>query len=425
MAYQPSVLEQIMFDAEIGRRNNPDRNIFQKSVDTVRNRLFGRTVSPSQRTPQQQVEFDRLQNKRIQQGLQKNKIGNTLSNFSKQILGIGPKTLGLGTALGAGAVIGNFMQDNLPESDFTSGRGSGSKALSGKQQRRKDLSAQARTLGKEYTPEKDKTEYKPRRKALEELYPDRYKDTETRTNGKDVVQEGRNFNTMSNQIFDSMLTRNQGLGASDETLAAMRGMRDGTSSLFSSINLPKAESFNSFENPQIAEATGAIQPKSVNPGFSTKDAVQFKQPDSNMPSVATTPGVKMPVEYTNYMRSADPALSSMDAMRMNERQKGLIYASGQYWGEGADGKAVKVDPDLAKKVKRGAEGADELLANFLGRGGLSAAASSPVEAGTDYKVNDYDSQGNLLNDRNLLTFKDGSTRYLSEIPEDEDLSATY
>jgi hypothetical protein len=271
----------------------------------------------------------------------------------------------------------------------------------------------------------EQSTYKPRREALEELYPDRYKDTETRTNGRDVVQEGRNFNTMSNQIFDSMLTRNQGLGASDETLAAMRGMRDGTSSPFSSINLPQAESFNSFENPQIAVATGAIQPKGVNPGFSTKDAVQFKQPDSNMPSVATTPGVKMPVEYTNYMRSADPALSSMDAMRMNERQKGLIYASGQYYAEGADGKAVKVDPDLAKKVKRGAEGADELLANFLGRGGLSAAASSPVEAGTDYRVNDYDSQGNLLNDRNLLTFKDGSTRYLSEIPEDEDLSATY
>lgn len=255
--------------------------------------------------------------------------------------------------------------------------------------------------------------------------PDSGKRTDSRVNANGILQTGRNFDTMSDDIFRTMLTRNEKLGASEETLAAMRGMRDGTSSLFSSINLPQAKSLNSFENPQIAVATGAIQPKGVNPGFSTKDAVQFKQPDSNMPSVATTPGVKMPVEYTNYMRSADPALSSMDAMRMNERQKGLIYASGQYWAEGADGKAVKVDRDLAKKVKRGAEGADELLANFLGRGGLSAAASSPVEPGTNYKVNDYDSQGNLLNSRNLLTFKDGSTRYLSDIPEDEDLSATY
>ncbi len=125
------------------------------------------------------------------------------------------------------------------------------------------------------------------------------------------------------------------------------------------------------------------------------------------------------------MASGDPALSSIDALRMNEQQKGLIYASGQYYAEGADGKAVKVDRDLAKKVKRGAEGADALLANFLGRGGLAAAASSPVEVGTNYTMNDYDSQGNLLNERNLLTFKDGSTRYLSDIPEDEDLSATY
>ena len=139
----------------------------------------------------------------------------------------------------------------------------------------------------------------------------------------------------------------------------------------------------------------------------------------------TEPGPKKPVEYTNYMASGDPALSSLDALRMNEKQKGLIYASGQYYAEGADGKAVKVDRDLAKKVKRGAEGADELLANFLGRGGSSATGNSVVEAGTNYTAADYNSQGQLLNDRNLLTFKDGSQRYLSDIPEDEDLSATY
>lgn len=282
---------------------------------------------------------------------------------------------------------------------------------------------------KEKQPEQ-KTSYKPRREALEELYPDRYKDTETRKNPDNLIQEGRNFNSMAENIFKSMAERNANTGVAASTLSAMNSMNP--VSKYSSTNLPATDtnvftntegSINSFENPGIAVNTGSVQPRETNVNFSSAGATQFERP-VDMPSVITNPGPKNPVEYTNYMTS-DDALGSMDALRMNEKQKGLIYASGQYWGEGADGKAVKVDRDLARKVKRGAEGADELLANFLGRGGLSATANSVVEAGTNYTAADYNSQGQLLNDRNLLTFKDGSTRYLSDIPEDEDLSATY
>lgn len=256
-------------------------------------------------------------------------------------------------------------------------------------------------------------------------------DTEVRRNGKGIIQKGRNFDTMAEHIFGSMATRAQNAGVSEAILGDINRMNPAAK--FSSVHLHSTDtnpftnlegSFDSFANPDIAYTTGAIQPRKTEVNFSDPMQTQFKYRD-DIPSVVTEPGPKKPVEYTNYMASGDPALSSIDALRMNEKQKGLIYASGQYYAEGADGKAVKVDRDLAKKVKRGAEGADALLANFLGRGGLAAAASSPVEAKTNYTVNDYDSQGNLLNERNLLTFKDGSTRYLSDIPEDEDLSATY
>lgn len=271
----------------------------------------------------------------------------------------------------------------------------------------------------------------PPREKVEEIVPDRYKDIETRTNGNGIVQSGRNFNTMAEDIFGSMATRAQNAGVSEAILGDINRMNPAAK--FSSVHLHSTDtnpftnlegSFDSFVNPDIAYTTGAIQPRKTEVNFSDPMQTQFKYRD-DIPSVVTEPGPKKPVEYTNYMASGDPALSSIDALRMNEKQKGLIYASGQYYAEGADGKAVKVDRDLAKKVKRGAEGADALLANFLGRGGLAAAASSPVEVRTNYTMNDYDSQGNLLNERNLLTFKDGSTRYLSDIPEDEDLSATY
>ena len=244
-----------------------------------------------------------------------------------------------------------------------------------------------------------------------------------RTNEYGIPQKGRNFDSMAADIFGEMVKRNANTGVTETTLAAINRMNP--ESKFSSTNLPVTGtnvftntegSTNSFENPGIAFNTGSVQPRETNVNFSSAGATQFERPD-DMPSVITKPGPKNPVEYTNYMTS-DDALGSMDALRMNEKQKGLIYASGQYYGKGADGKAVKVDRDLARKVKRGAEGADELLANFLGRGSF-------VEADAGYTAADYNSQGQLLNDRNLLTFKNGSTRYLSDIPEDEDLSATY
>ena len=81
------------------------------------------------------------------------------------------------------------------------------------------------------------------------------------------------------------------------------------------------------------------------------------------------------------MRNTD--IGGLDALRMNEKQHGLIYASGQYWAKGADGNAVKVDRDLAQGVKRGAEGASSQLAAYLKNGGSKPEDGGFEPANTD------------------------------------------
>jgi hypothetical protein len=198
--------------------------------------------------------------------------------------------------------------------------------------------------------------------------------SDNRTNEYGIPQKGRNFDSMAENIFKAMAERNANTGVAASTLSAMNSMNP--VSKYSSTNLPATDtnvftntegSINSFENPGIAVNTGSVQPRETNVNFSDAGATQFERP-VDMPSVITKPGPKNPVEYTNYMTN-DPALGVMDAAKMNDMQKGLIYASGQYFAEGEDGRALMVDKDLAKQVKRGVEGADELLASFIAAGG--------------------------------------------------------
>ena len=203
--------------------------------------------------------------------------------------------------------------------------------------------------------------------------PDSGKRTDSRVNANGILQTGRDFNKMAKEIFEPMEERLKKAGASEGTLASVSAMGSEAytkpANLFSSINLPNATSQNSFEDPQIAFSTGAIQPRNVDTNF-MKGGTQFESPNPDMPSVATTPGIKAPVEYTNYMASSDPALGAMDALRMNDMQNDLIYASGQYFTKGADGNALMVDRDLAKQVKAGVEGASERLAKHVAQGGF-------------------------------------------------------
>jgi len=80
-----------------------------------------------------------------------------------------------------------------------------------------------------------------------------------------------------------------------------------------------------------------------------------------------TEGYVSPVNGNNPM--LDPSIDSMHAMRMKDRDLGLMYASGQFFAEGKDGKPVLVNRELAKSVRRGDAGAaDELAAYLTGDG---------------------------------------------------------
>ena len=219
---------------------------------------------------------------------------------------------------------------------------------------------------------------------------------DVRVNANGVVQKGTNFDSMASGLFNDIASRYENDGYSTpETVALIKGMGEGTS--FSSNRLPAtADSLytdtqgavDAFEKPDLAINTGAKQNTDVNVGFETPDSVQFKEPNAELTNITTEAGVKKPVEYTNHMRNTK--IDSADALRMNEMQHGLIYASGQYWAKGADGNAVKVDRNLAKGVKRGAEGAASQLAAYLKNGGSKPEDGGFELANTDIPTSEAD-----------------------------------
>lgn len=97
---------------------------------------------------------------------------------------------------------------------------------------------------------------------------------------------------------------------------------------------------------------------------------EFIAPD-NLP-LGTEEAFASPV---NYELGNPSEIDSMTAMRMKERDQGLMYASGQYFAAGKDGKPVLVNRDLAKAVKMGEEGARQELDAYLAGGGISPIGS--------------------------------------------------
>ena len=201
--------------------------------------------------------------------------------------------------------------------------------------------------------------------------------SETRVSATGVVQKGRNFDTMQSGLLDSIASRYQN---NEDLQGIIRGTKQATG--FSSNRLygtddsvygRTATGDNAFSLPDMELNTGGKQNTDVNVGFSTAESKQFEMPNAEMSNITTEAGVKQPVEYTNHMRTE--GLDGMDALRLNDAQKGLMYASGQFWGKSADGTAIKIDRDLAKSVRRGDEGAQDQLAAYLKNGGVKPDAA--------------------------------------------------
>ena len=155
-----------------------------------------------------------------------------------------------------------------------------------------------------------------------------------------------------------------------QTAALIRG---GPVNPFSSNQLPYTDDnlYTSFSNELDLPAFGVDASKmlqragNVDYSATAKDLPGFN--DGLALKDSFTEGYVSPVNRNNPM--LDPKIDSMDAMRMKDRDLGLMYASGQFFAEGKDGKPVLVNRELAKSVRRGDAGAaDELAAYLTGDG---------------------------------------------------------
>jgi len=108
----------------------------------------------------------------------------------------------------------------------------------------------------------------------------------------------------------------------------------------------------------------------------------------------------------------NPNLDSMDALRVREAAQGLVYASGQYWTPGQDGKLTQIDRDVAKQIKRGGD-AQALLQDAIG----AIKGSDDVPQG--YQPSQLDANGFVKPDSNMITLKDGTQKLMSDMTEDD------
>lgn len=127
--FPANVIQQAERDAEAARRANPDRNVFQRAQDFLRERLAKMTAKPDNKplTSQQQTQADADAAERYSRKLQKSKNVKRLTNIRKA--GTNIPLSGLGLVLGAGGLIGKFMEDNFEVFDGGSGKGDGRAAF--------------------------------------------------------------------------------------------------------------------------------------------------------------------------------------------------------------------------------------------------------------------------------------------------------
>lgn len=228
--FPKSVLEQAQFDAEIARQNNPDRNIFQRSQDFLRNKLSGgKPVAPSARTPQQQTNYDMREAQRISQELQKGKNVKNLRGLMPKTQGITGSLGTLTTGLAIGAGIGQYMKDNLDINTAGSGRGSGRAAFNPPNEQEKPVYGQLPPSVNTNLAAYDESVTLP---GMSGQLPDDYKNTEQKADGT-VTSPNKGDMPMNWAQYEEFLNK---YGLTPDEIAS--GKRNITLSGFESNNLP-------------------------------------------------------------------------------------------------------------------------------------------------------------------------------------------
>ena len=185
---------------------------------------------------------------------------------------------------------------------------------------------------------------------------------------------GRSFQSLQQGLMDRLAIKED---LDPRTTALIRGV---PTNPFSSTQLPYTEDnlFTSSIGENDLPDFG-IDPSKM---LDRSKEIDYAETVNNLPGYtgqltfndSFTGNYVSPVNYDQPQTVKDPMLlkgvSGMTAMRMKDRDLGLMYASGQFFAEGADGKPVLVNRDLAKSVRRGDEGAEDQLAAYLAGGGI-------------------------------------------------------
>ena len=185
---------------------------------------------------------------------------------------------------------------------------------------------------------------------------------------------GRSFQSLQQGLMDRLAIKED---LDPRTTALIRGV---PTNPFSSTQLPYTEDnlFTSSIGENDLPDFG-IDPSKM---LDRSKEIDYAETAKNLPGFDNkltfddrlTGNYVSPVNYDQPQTVKDPMLlkgvSGMTAMRMKDRDLGLMYASGQFFAEGADGNPVLVNRDLAKSVRRGDEGAKDQLAAYLAGGGI-------------------------------------------------------
>ena len=213
------------------------------------------------------------------------------------------------------------------------------------------------------------------KKTIQTLDPKRVSDAGVDTStGKvtEAPQPSKTFQELQQGLMGDIADRY----TNPQTAALIRGV---PTNPFSSTQLPYTSDnlSGAFENtPQM---DFGIDPSKM---LENAKNVDYSKAPENMPGFTDgitledsfTEGYVSPVNYNAAENAGNPMLNSnidsMHAMRMKDRDLGLMYASGQFFAEGKDGSPVLVNRQLAKSVRRGDEGAKDQLAAYLAGGGI-------------------------------------------------------
>lgn len=400
--FPKSVLEQAQYDAGIARKNDPNRNAFQRAQDFLRSKLTGKPApSPSQRTPQQQAEFDAREGRRIQKQQNTKKITKTGRVLKDTVLsGNSLKNTVVG---GVAQSAGVYLAGKLVESAGTPGAARMSKFGLGPTGNGSDAPVYetpfntveasgniTRIGGKEYDLS-DPTQKAAYDKVIAADRASRPGQKMADIRGGGGLNPDGSGRTMPAPDGNGSTGTNTGFKGADfgeaNGLLARLGITTTRYGDFQSNDLPGVENTEfggsdreifggTAEEDRIIQRDGSL--KTVIDAKQTQGSPKLTQSaaQSITSTVETAPLGSLQRYGQEFLQDrpdmpADKS-TSMTGLRAAEASKGLLYASGQYWKENPDaGKEgekdfIKIEKDEWNSIKRGEQHAQEFLQQKMG-----------------------------------------------------------